>query len=72
LKNESGGDEEGVAAIAYKGCEGGIDLVGVARVQSLNLQPDCGSSRLGIFQGSLGDLNIARIYEHAQASDLWQ
>jgi hypothetical protein len=58
-------DEEAVGATAYEGCEGSINLVAIARVQNLDLQPECVSSRVDIFHGSLGNLNISRIYEHA-------
>jgi hypothetical protein len=66
------GDEEAVGAMAYKGCESSINLVAIGRVQDLNLQPECVSSRVDISHGSLGSLNISRIYEYANTSGLWQ
>ena len=65
-------DEEAVGATAYKGCEGSINLVAIARVRTWDLQPECVSSRVDSFHGSLGNLNISRIYEYANASGLWQ
>jgi hypothetical protein len=65
-------NEEGIGSIAYEGREGGIDLVAIPRVQNLDSQPDCVSSRLDIFRGPLGNGNIGRIYEHANASGFWQ
>ena len=57
--------------MAYKGCEGSINLVAIACVQDFDLQPEWISSRVDIFHGYLGSLNICRIYEYADASGLW-
>src|SRR5215813_14240852 len=58
------GDEQGVSPLVHKGREGGINLVAIARVENLDLQPDFGGSRLHILHGPFGALNIARIYQH--------
>src|SRR5262249_57350625 len=42
------GDEEGVGPLAYKSCEGRIDLADSADVEDLDLQPEKARSRLHV------------------------
>src|SRR5262249_29521244 len=62
------GDEESVGPLAYKSCEGRIDLADGADVENLDLQPQGASSRFHTSQCRLSIRIMNRVDKHSQTS----
>jgi hypothetical protein len=60
-------DEEGFGSLAYKSCEGRIDLADGADVEDLDLQSESARSRLHVSHRGLSNGSIGRIDEHGHA-----
>ena len=65
-----GGNEERVGVIAYKRCEGSINLVAIVRVQDLDLQSEGARGLWYVAERGLGSRGIGRIDQHGNANGL--